>query len=195
MHILGGVGIWINNFEFLSQHYTVHAIDLLGWGLSSRPKLTLPLVANNSTTSTSSPSFSSSESHASHAQEWWVSSIEQWRKRMGIDKFTLVGHSMGGFIAASYAMKHGSQLDKLVLLSPIGLNGFSVPPPTTHRTRLRNFVINSIWNITPQRLISFMSADRVRQMILRSRNHVAKSFQTDGDTVVEYVFLLATTGR
>jgi pimeloyl-ACP methyl ester carboxylesterase len=29
---------WENNFEFLSQHFTVYAPDFLGWGLSDKPR-------------------------------------------------------------------------------------------------------------------------------------------------------------
>ncbi len=52
-------------------------------------------------------------------------------------RFRLVGQSMGGFIAAKFAVEHGARVEKLVLVCPIGLpmppgqptvNFLAVPP-------------------------------------------------------------------
>lgn len=51
----------------------------------------------------SRPAFSS---EAMEAELQLVNSVEEWRKEMNIDKFYLLGHSMGGFIAASYSLKY-----------------------------------------------------------------------------------------
>jgi pimeloyl-ACP methyl ester carboxylesterase len=57
---------------------------------------------------------------------------------LGLAKVRLVGQSMGGYIAAKFAVEHGSRVDKLVLVCPIGLpvppehatvNFLAVPPP------------------------------------------------------------------
>ncbi len=42
--------------------------------------------------------------------------------RMGLNKFNLVGCSMGGRMAAQFAADHGALLDKLVLVCPAGLD-------------------------------------------------------------------------
>lgn len=46
--------------------------------------------------------------------------IEGWRKALKLRKFTLVGHSYGGYLACCYADEHPSLIEKLYLLSPAG---------------------------------------------------------------------------
>ena len=38
----------------------------------------------------------------------FINSIEEWREETGIDKFIMVGHSMGGFLSAAYALQYPS---------------------------------------------------------------------------------------
>jgi pimeloyl-ACP methyl ester carboxylesterase len=49
-----------------------------------------------------------------------------------VDRFDLVGHSMGGMLAVRIARAYGPRIDHLVLYSPIGLEDyrFTVPPVT-----------------------------------------------------------------
>ncbi len=35
-----------------------------------------------------------------------VESIEEWAKQMKLEKFVLIGHSMGGFLVTSYSMRY-----------------------------------------------------------------------------------------
>jgi pimeloyl-ACP methyl ester carboxylesterase len=51
---------------------------------------------------------------------------------LGVDRFELVGHSMGGMLAVRIARAYGARIDHLVLYSPIGLEDyrFYVPPVT-----------------------------------------------------------------
>ncbi|WLF81376.1 hypothetical protein PVL30_005173 [Lodderomyces elongisporus] len=110
------LGLFIDNFELLSRvpGVKIHAIDMLGFGLSSRPKF---------------PSFpSDTKEDIYKVEDWFIDSIESWRKKRGIDKFVLVGHSFGGYLSCAYAMKYNNHkdqqqnvLDKLVLVSPVGV--------------------------------------------------------------------------
>ena len=86
LHGMGsGIGLWALNLETISGSHPVYAFDILGFGRSSRPKFSHdPLVA----------------------EAEFVEAIEDWRKEVGLDKFVLFGHSFGGYLASSYAMRH-----------------------------------------------------------------------------------------
>ena len=71
--------------DTLSQKRPVYAFDLLGFGQSSRPKF---------------------DSAPDVAEEKFVESIENWRKAVNLDKFILMGHSFGGYLGSSYALKY-----------------------------------------------------------------------------------------
>jgi len=46
---------------------------------------------------------------------------------LGLDKVRLVGFSLGGFLAAKFAMEHGHRIHRLVLVGPAGLNDKAHP--------------------------------------------------------------------
>ncbi|PVH19496.1 hypothetical protein CXQ85_003342 [Candidozyma haemuli] len=108
------------NFDSLSSvpGIKIHAIDLPGFGLSSRPSF---------------PKFNcESKEDIYQIEDWFIDSLEKWRKERGIDRFVLVGHSFGGYLSCAYARKYNKLIsdgtaaqrriiDKLVLLSPVGV--------------------------------------------------------------------------
>lgn len=95
------VGHWACNLDELAKHHTVYAIDLVGFGRSSRPAFT-----------PESPE---------HAEHFFVASIEGWRKKVGLDRFALLGHSFGGYLAGCYSLRHPEHVDALILADPWGL--------------------------------------------------------------------------
>lgn len=121
------LGLFIENFDSLSSvpGVRIHALDLLGFGFSSRPRF---------------PNFDvKTKEDIFKTEDWFIDSLEEWRKRKNINKFVLMGHSLGGYLSCAYALKYNKKiLDgngvkenlilKLVLISPVGLerNRFSV---------------------------------------------------------------------
>jgi pimeloyl-ACP methyl ester carboxylesterase len=65
---------------------------------------------------------------------------------LGLDTFNLVGHSLGGWMAATFATQHARRLRKLVLVSPAGLH---VPEAPTV----------DIFRLEPEALLASLVAD------------------------------------
>ncbi|KAJ1887120.1 hypothetical protein LPJ81_006580, partial [Coemansia sp. IMI 209127] len=98
-----GLGFFFRNYKELARvdGWDVYAIDWLGMGRSARPAYT-----SNRT---------SDEARVGGAEAFFVESLEEWRKRVGIDKMTLCGHSFGGYMSTLYALKYPEHVEKLVL--------------------------------------------------------------------------------
>ncbi|CCC68596.1 hypothetical protein NCAS_0B05120 [Naumovozyma castellii] len=55
-------------------------------------------------------------------ENYYLDVIEKWRRaNYGLDKFNLVGHSFGGYLSFKYAIKYPEVVDKLCLVSPLGV--------------------------------------------------------------------------
>ncbi|KIW22346.1 uncharacterized protein PV07_12243 [Cladophialophora immunda] len=118
-----GLGFFYKNFEPLSRApgWQLYALDMLGMGRSSRPPFKLKSKTR--------------EAQITEAEDWFIDSLEEWRVKKKIDKMTLMGHSMGGYMAVCYALKYPGRLNKLILASPVGIpedpyaTHAAMPPP------------------------------------------------------------------
>lgn len=91
IHGLSGSGRWWSrNIQALAQHFQIYVIDLVGFGGSRNGQ---PFVLQDA-----------------------ASYIAQWMKQIGISRATLVGHSMGGHIAAELACDFPELVERLVLV-------------------------------------------------------------------------------
>jgi pimeloyl-ACP methyl ester carboxylesterase len=102
---------------------TVYAVDLLGWGLSSRPSV----------------SFQSTQ----ETEAFFVDSLEEWRQANKLDRMILAGHSMGGYLCVAYAEEYPEPLERLILMVPGGVQDDSGP---TKNKKSRLSVSSSLWN-------------------------------------------------
>lgn len=81
----GGVALWAQNLDSLSSSGPVYALDLLGFGRSSRPHFM---------------------SDPEGAEEQFVAALEEWRERVGLEEMVLLGHNLGGYLSAAYTLKY-----------------------------------------------------------------------------------------
>jgi pimeloyl-ACP methyl ester carboxylesterase len=108
------------NLHGLSTYFgNVYALDMLGWGLSSRPKF--DLTSRSPIPSTDDVVDGMTRDKVRCAESFFVESLERWRMEHSISKFTLAGHSMGGYLATAYAERYPHRVHKLLLLSPVGV--------------------------------------------------------------------------
>jgi cardiolipin-specific phospholipase len=99
-----GALYFYRNLVGLSSFFkTIYSLDMLGWGLSSRPD------------------FNLEKDSPECAEAFFVESLEAWRQAQDIDKMILAGHSMGGYLSVAYCEKYPERVERLVLLSPVGI--------------------------------------------------------------------------
>ena len=89
---------WTRVARYLTPRFHVYAVDLPGYGESTRP--------------------AAAEADIGH-QLLYVSEIAA---ALGLDHFDLGGNSMGGWIAGAYAAAHPEQVNSLWLLAPAGVS-------------------------------------------------------------------------
>jgi cardiolipin-specific phospholipase len=104
-----GLGFFYKNFEALSRlpDWKLYALDMLGMGRSSRPPFRIHARDR--------------QAKIREAENWFIDALEEWRVKRGIEKMTLLGHSLGGYMAVCYALKYPGHLNKLILASPVGI--------------------------------------------------------------------------
>lgn len=89
---------WRRNVPELARRYQVFLLDLPGFGAMRRQRR----------------QFSLAESAA-----WLLS----WAEAVGVERMSLVGHSMGGYVGIKLAAEHPETVDRLVLVAPAGTTG------------------------------------------------------------------------
>lgn len=104
-----GLGFFYKNLEPISRMpgLKLYALDMLGMGNSSRPSFKIHAKDK--------------EKQVIEAEDWFIDALEEWRKKRKIERFTLLGHSLGGYLAVSYSLKYPGHLKKLILASPVGV--------------------------------------------------------------------------
>jgi 2-hydroxy-6-oxonona-2,4-dienedioate hydrolase len=86
---------WVFNKPILERDFRVVALDQLGYGKSDKPMVNYRVAT-------------------------WVDYLDAFMKELKIERASLVGASMGGWIAAAFAIEHPQRVDKLVLIDSAG---------------------------------------------------------------------------
>ena len=92
--------VWNSQIEFFSKKYKVIAYDQRGHGKSDKPK-------------------------ADYSIETLSNDLYSLIQELNLEKVTLVGHSMGGMTAITFALNHPDKVSKLVLVGTSAKMNFS----------------------------------------------------------------------
>ncbi|MGK7926621.1 MAG: alpha/beta fold hydrolase [Spirulina sp.] len=87
---------WLKIIDCLEGRYHCFAPDLLGFGDSETPKVGQSIALQ-------------------------VECLAEYIEALRLERPYLVGHSSGGWVAASYAAKYGERLQGLILIAPEGM--------------------------------------------------------------------------
>jgi pimeloyl-ACP methyl ester carboxylesterase len=100
---LGSWGLWQETMSYLGRYYRTYALDFWGFGESGKKRET-------------------------YAVQDFVSLVDQFMEQLGIVNAPLVGHSMGGTVSLSVAIKYPQRASKVVVVgSPIVGSSLALP--------------------------------------------------------------------
>jgi pimeloyl-ACP methyl ester carboxylesterase len=105
---------WVPVMELLAESIHGFAPDLLGFGESAN-------------------------SNVHHSINLQVECLFDFLEALKLEKVYLVGHSLGGWIAATYALKYPEKVHGLILLSPEGVAAEGQDQEGQKRRRLFNY--------------------------------------------------------
>src|SRR5689334_3404114 len=135
LHGLGGSSqVWQFNIGPLAEKYHVFVPDQIGFGKSDKPLVNYRIRT-------------------------YVDFLDQFCKQLKIERPTLIGNSMGGWIAAMFTASFPDRVDKLVLVDAAGY----APP--------KDFDMRTLFGLNP--------TTREGMKVLVAKVFYNKAFQTD----------------
>src|SRR5690606_35970953 len=84
--------------QLVENGYLVIVPDLIGYGYSDKPD------------------------DVDYPLDFFVECVKQTLDQIGVDRYSLVGNSLGGAIAIKYALDYPDNVEKLVLMAPGGVD-------------------------------------------------------------------------
>lgn len=118
VHGYGATGVfYYKMIEELRNSFHVFAIDMWGFGQSSRPKI--------------------SDYSFENCCSFFLEPFEEWRKSLELEDFVLVAHSMGAFLMSQYMKLKEPPVKMLYLISPAG---FTIKTVDEIKERMSQYV-------------------------------------------------------
>jgi len=174
-----GVGFWVANLKELAKNHTVYAIDLPGFGRSSRPTY--------------------AGKTAEDAEEFFLSALEAWTGSVGLQstKFHILGHSFGAYLAAVYSLRNPTQIEHLILADPWGVPSRPDRPanrPSGWPYKLIRAIV-TVFNPNPLGIVRAAGPYGLN-LITRFRGDIVAKFEdvypADDPVVASYIYHMNT---
>lgn len=125
--LLHGIGSasasWLRQLENLSSQFTVLAWNAPGYSASARLPMVIPAAAD-------------------YAARMWA-----WLDALGVDKITLVGHSLGALVASAATRIAPTRVERLFLFAPAG--GYGKAEASVRESKLRQR-LNNLESLGPK---------------------------------------------
>lgn len=157
---------WSKNIATLKNEYTCIALDLPGYGKSSKPD-------------------------ADYTPTYFANLTYDFIQKMGLKTVVVIGHSMGGQASIKLATAHPATVEKLILVAPAGLERFSEANVTMMKTF---FTTASVKNTTDTQIESnyalnfYVQPQEVSKMIAdRKQIKAASDFDAHCNAIVKSV--------
>ena len=155
----GAAALWYPVIPLLAPHRHLIAVDMPGWGLSSRAHFL--------------------GKTGEYAIMWWRDAVLGVIDALKLERFDLMGHSLGGIVSLAVALERQQHIDHLILEDAAG---FASRSPLWVRT---------FFNIGPERLArsvprALVDTFRARMAMPSSRNAALEHAASD------FVYTLAT---
>ncbi|MCP4547460.1 MAG: alpha/beta hydrolase [bacterium] len=139
---------WLKNIPAWAERYRVIAVDLPGYGKSDK-------------------------GYYEYSMSFNAEVLFELMDELDIERFSVVGHSMGGQIGMHMALQRPERLQRLVLISPAGFERFEegegqwlervMTPELVQDTPIRNIAVNLKLNFYDKGIdADFMIADRIQ---------------------------------
>lgn len=138
--------------QMAERGYRVIVPDLIGYGLSDKPE------------------------DVDYPLDFFVSCVKQALDAIGLERYTLVGNSLGGAIAIKFALDYPDNVDKLILMAPGGVEEqadyFTMPGMA-----IMAEVFMSPEPITPERMKHFISSALVHDAAVVTDDLVKERYE------------------
>ena len=118
---LGSWGLWQQTIASLGSSYRTYALDFWGFGESGKKR-------------------------DSYAIQDFVSLVDQFMEQLGIHRAPLVGHSMGGTVSLSVAIRYPQRISKVVVVgSPMVGSSLAFSLKMAGKRPIATFLFNNMW--------------------------------------------------
>lgn len=157
--------VWRKVMPELAKNYRVIAVDTRGMGDSSRPD-------------------------GGYDTETAANDLSDLMRKLGVDRYSVIGHDIGMWIAYPLAARHGDAVDKLVVTEALIPGITPTPPmllPPDTNAGLTQFMFNQLRDL-PEFLVAGREGPYVRWVV----DHLA--YRPDRVAVDEYIRAYSVPG-